>query len=248
MKRIIVMVLKNILFVPYWALQLLMYARENDKHTEQQRYDLLRKIVLHANKGGKVKIESSGLENIPKKNGFIMYPNHQGLFDMLAIIEGCEQPLSVVMKKEVANIPFIKQVRKIMKAQSMDREDVRQSMKVIIQITKEVSEGRNYVIFAEGTRSKKGNELLDFKGGSFKAATKAKCPIIPVALIDSFVPFDSDTIKEATVKVHYLSPITYEEYKSMKTNEIAALVKERIKKEIEKSFEESNCVLQQILS
>lgn len=232
MKRIIVMVLKNILFVPYWAMQLLMYARENDHHTEQQRYDLLRKIVLHANKGGKVKIESSGLDNIPEENGFIMYPNHQGLFDMLAIIEGCRRPLSVVMKKEVADVPFIKQVRKVMKAQSMDREDIRQSMKVIMQITKEVSEGRNYVIFAEGTRSRKGNELLEFKGGSFKAATKAKCPIIPVALFDSFVPFDSNTLKPAVVKVHYLKPITYEEYKDMKTTEIAAMVKTRIEEEI----------------
>ncbi len=232
MKRIIIMVLRNILFVPYWAFQLLMYAKENDRHTEQQRYDLLRKIVLHANKGGRVRIETKGIENIPKQNGFILYPNHQGLFDMLAIIEGCTQPLSVVMKKEVADIPFIKQVRKVMRAQSMDREDVRQSMKVIMQITKEVSEGRNYVIFAEGTRSRNGNELLDFKGGSFKAATKAKCPIIPVALMDSFIPFDSNTIKPASVKVHYLKPIAYEEYKNMKTTEIAALVKERIEEDI----------------
>lgn len=232
MKRIIVMVLRNLLYVPYWAYQLLMYARENDRHTEQQRYDLIRKIVLHANKAGRVKIETAGEENIPKENGFIMYPNHQGLFDMLAIIEGCEKPLSVVMKKEVANVPFVKQVRKILRAQSMDREDVRQSMKVIVQVTKEVQEGRNYVIFAEGTRSRRGNNLLEFKGGSFKAATRAKCPIIPVALMDSYLPFDSGTIEPAVVKVHYLQPITYEEYKDKKTTEIAELVKTRIEEDI----------------
>ena len=151
---------------------------------------------------------------------------------MLAIIDSFDRPLSAVLKKEVANVPFVKQIRKIMRALPMDREDVRQSMKVILQVAKEVEEGRIYAIFAEGTRSRKGNQLLDFKGGSFKAAMKAKCPIVPVALINSFVPFDSDSLEQVTVQVHYLKPIPYEEYKDMKTNEIAAMVKEKIQKKI----------------
>ena len=58
---------------------------------------------------------------------------------------------------------------------------MRQAMKVIIDVSKEVEKGRNYLIFPEGTRSKNGNKIGTFKGGSFKAATKAKCPIVPVA-------------------------------------------------------------------
>ena len=101
-------------------------------------------------------------------------------------------------------------------------------MQVIINVTKEVKKGRNYLIFAEGTRSKNGNRVGIFKGGSFKSATKAQCPIVPVALIDSFKPFDTNTIKEVTVQVHFLEPIYYEDYKDMKTTEIAAVVQERI--------------------
>ena len=48
---------------------------------------------------------------------------------------------------------------------SIDRDDIRQSMKVIQQVTEEVKQGKNFLIFAEGTRSKDGNRLLDFKGG-----------------------------------------------------------------------------------
>ena len=99
---------------------------------------------------------------------------------------------------------------------------------------KEVKEGRNYIIFAEGTRSKKGNQLLDFKGGSFKAATKAKCPIIPVAMLDSFKPFDTGTIDPVKVQVHFLAPLLYEDYKDMNTNEIAKEVKSRIEEAIKK--------------
>ena len=89
-----------------------------------------------------------------------------------------------------------------MKAFTIDRDDVRQSMKVIMAVSEEVKNGRNYLIFPEGTRSKNGNQVGEFKGGSFKAATKAKCPIVPVALIDSFKPFDTKTISQVDVQVH----------------------------------------------
>lgn len=232
MKRIIIMVFRNIFFVPWWTIQLLWYAREKDQHTEEQKYALLKKIVRGANKGGKVIIQSDGQENIPRENGFIMYPNHQGMYDVLSLIESCEKPISVVMKKEVRNVPLISQVRRIMQAEVMDRADVRQSLQVIINVTKKVLNGKNFVIFPEGTRSRKGNQLLEFKSGSFKAAVKAKAPIVPVALINSFLPFDSHSVKPVTVQVHFLPPLYYQEYKDMKTVEIASIVKERIENKI----------------
>ena len=51
-----------------------------------------------------------------------------------------------------------------------------------------------HLLFPEGTRSRKGNQLQEFKSGSFKIAVKATCPIVPVALKNCFVPFDSNTI------------------------------------------------------
>ena len=162
----------------------------------------------------------------------MFFPNHQGLYDVLAIVEACPTPFSVVAKKEIKDIQFLKQVIACMKGYLLDREDVRQAMTIIANVSEEVKKGRNYVIFAEGTRSKNGNEIQDFKGGSFKAATKAKCPIVPVALIDSFKPFDTNTVSPVTVQVHFLEPVNYDEYKDMKTKEIAMLVHNRIQKVI----------------
>lgn len=233
MKRIILMVIRNLIFCPYWFWQLCMYGRSKDTHTEMERFALLKKITVHANRGGRVKIVSTGQENLPEQDGFILYPNHQGLFDVLAFLECCDHPITVVMKKEVQNIPFLKQVFAVMRAKPMDREDVKQSMKVILDVAKEVSEGRNYIIFAEGTRSKNGNHPGEFKGGSFKAAMRAKCPIVPVAIIDSFLPFDTNSIKPVTVQVHFLKPLYYEEYKDMKSTEIAKYVKNVIEEKIQ---------------
>ena len=167
----------------------------------------------------------------------MFFPNHQGLFDVLAIIQVCPVPFSVVAKKELSDVPFLKQVFACMKAFSMDREDIKQSMQVILKVIKEVKQGRNYLIFAEGTRSKDGNHPQEFKSGSFKAATKSQCPIVPVALIDSYKAFDTGSIKKLTVQVHFLKPMYYEEYKDMKTTEIAAEVKRRIEETIQRNIE-----------
>ncbi len=228
------MVLRNLLFVPYGWFKLCYYASHVEKYTEEERYALLQYIDRRANWGGRITIDAHGVENIPDKDGFMFFPNHQGLYDVLAIIQVCPRPFSVVMKKEVQDIPFLKQVFACMKAIAIDREDIRQSMKVIQQVTKEVKSGRNYLIFAEGTRSKRGNKLGEFKGGSFKSAMKAQCPIIPVALIDSYKSFDTSSIAKLTVQVHFLKPIPYEEYKDMKSTEVAEMVKERIEDTISK--------------
>lgn len=232
MKRIIMMVFRNLFLVPYMWIRLCYHASHVDNYKEEQHYELLKYITHRANKGGNVTIDAYGVENIPDENGFMFFPNHQGLYDVLAILDVCPKPFSVVAKKEIANIQFLKQVFACMKAYMIDRDDIKQSLQVIINVTNEVKKGRNYLIFPEGTRSKNGNELLEFKGGSFKAATKAKCPIVPVALIDSFKPFDTNTTSQVTVQVHFLKPLYYEDYKDMNTKEIAALVRERIQNTI----------------
>lgn len=223
MKRILLMIINNIFFAPIWFIKVCIYGK-SEKYTEEQRFQLLKEGTKRANKGGRVIIEAIGFENIPNNNGYIIFPNHQGLYDVLAFLDVHPHPFSVVMKKEVETIPFLKQIFICMKAYAIDREDVRKSMKIILQVTKEVKEGRNFIIFAEGTRSK-GNMTREFKGGSFKSAMNAKCPIVPVALMDAYKPFDSNKTDKVTVSIQYLKPLYYDDYKNMKSVEIAEYVK-----------------------
>ena len=155
MKRILLMVFRNIILVPYMWCRLCYHASHTEKYTEEEQYSLLKFIVLRANKGGNVRIEPYGTENIPKESGFMFFPNHQGLYDVLAVLEACPMPFSVVAKKEIQNIQFLKQVFACMKAYMLDRDNVRQAMQVIIDVSNEVKNGRNYLIFAEGTRSRR---------------------------------------------------------------------------------------------
>ena len=228
MNRIVAMVLNNLFVVPSAWFKLCNYAKHVDKYPEAERWAHIQYILHRAITGGNVQLTVTGLENIPSEGGFMMYANHQGMFDVLAIAATSPIPLGAVLKKELYNIPFLHQIALCTKSYPMDREDVRQSLSVIQSVTEEVKNGRNYLIFPEGTRSKLGNEMLEFHGGSFRCATKSKCSVIPAALIDSYKVLDEKGSKPVSMQLHYLQPIPYEEYQNLKPAELAALVKERI--------------------
>ena len=66
MKRILLMVFRNIILVPFMWCKLCYYASYADKIPEEKRYKFLQYIVARANKVGNVTREPHGQENIPK--------------------------------------------------------------------------------------------------------------------------------------------------------------------------------------
>lgn len=228
MNRLALMVIKNIFRVPGLYGKLCKYAKNPENYPEQEMYDHIRKIMNVAIAAGNVTLEVYGSEHIPAENGFVMYGNHQGLFDVMAIVSAMPHSMSAVYKIELKDIPLIREIAACVKAFPMDRDDVRQSLEVIRSVTKELQAGRNYLIYPEGTRSKNGNAMGDFHHGSFRCAISAKCPILPVVVIDTYKVLDQKGSKPITVQLHFLPPILPEEYAGMKTTQLADLVKSRI--------------------
>ena len=235
MNRIALILLRNIWKFPGVYSKLCRYAKDTDRYSEQEKWDHIHYFMGLAASSGNIDLQVTGLENLPKEPGFMLYGNHQGLFDVVAIAASCPIPLGAVYKKELRDTPLLKQIYACTKSFAMDREDVRQSLQVIQSVIAEVKQGRNYLIFPEGTRSKQGNVMGEFHGGSFRPAVKTKCPIVPLAFIDSFRVLDEKGSKPVSVQLHYLKPIEYEEYKDLKTTEIAELVKSRIAQCIEEN-------------
>lgn len=229
MNRIALMVLRNFWRVPGLFLKLRRYAKHTDKYPEQEKWNHIARIMKYAVASGNIDLVVTGTENLLSVgDGFMLYPNHQGMFDIVAIAATCPRPLGAVLKKELVGIPLLDEIRACTKSFPMDRDDVRQSLTVIQNVIAEVSHGRNYLIFPEGTRSRNGNVMGEFHGGSFRPVVKTKCPIVPLAFIDSFKVLDQKGSKPITVQMHYLKPIMPEEYAGMKGTEVAALVKSRI--------------------
>ena len=210
-----------------------------DEFKEETKYRYVQYITDVMQKTGHIKTEVYGEENLPKDGGYMMYPNHQGKYDVYGIISVHKEPCSFVMDIEKSNYIYIKQLVDILDAKRLDKKDNRQAMKIINEVAKEVENGRKYILFPEGIYdNKKRNNLLDFKSGCFKICLKSKVPIVPVVLIDSYKPFNSWEIGEIKTQVHYLKPILFDEYKDMNTKQIAELVKNRIANKIKEVKED----------
>ena len=93
----------------------------------------------------------------------------------------------------------------------LDREDIKQGLKTILQAADYVKSGISVCIFPEGTRNKNADEtdMLPFHDGSFKIATRAKSPIIPVAISNSANIWEANFPKMSPthVVIEYGKPI-----------------------------------------
>ena len=173
------MVVRLFYKVPYYLIRIWWLGTRKNFDLEKN-YAFIKKVTKAANRAGRVTIESYGVENIPKENGFIFFPNHQGMFDALVFLESCPVPFSVVYKKEVSNVILLKQVFRALHAIAIDREDIKQSLQVINQMTEEVKQGRNFLIFPEGTRSRMGNNCFHLREEHSKAQSEQSAPLYHV--------------------------------------------------------------------
>ena len=80
--------------------------------------------------------------------------------------------MDILLKKELDNIFILSDAMRLIQCQFMDRNDIRQSVKVISAAAKTVKEGHLMVIFPEGTRIVQG-EVGNFKAGSFRISSKS---------------------------------------------------------------------------
>lgn len=234
MLRFIYVIITNLFRAPYIITKMRYMADHPEKYAENQRYQLTKQVIGYMMKSGNIKTQVFGTENLPKSKGYIITPNHQGKYNALGIILSHEKPCSLVMDLKKSNTILVSEFLDLLQGKRMSVHDVRQAMKIIQGISKELKTGRNFIIFPEGGyKFNNRNRLGEFKAGSFKSAVMAKAPIVPVAIFDSYKVFNSFYLGKVITQVHFLKPLYYEEYKFLKTVEIAALVKKQIQDKIE---------------
>jgi 1-acyl-sn-glycerol-3-phosphate acyltransferase len=210
------------------------FDRHPERHSDEERY----KVAVWAShvieRNSRIKAVGYGMENLPKEGGYILYPNHQGRFDAVGIMLTHEKPLSYVVDKERSRILLLNEFTNLVQAKRLDKKDLKGQVQIILDIAADVAKGKRYILFPEGGYDDvTSNEVQAFMPGSFKAATRAKCPIVPVALIDSYRCYTEKHLRKITTQIHYLEPLYHEEYKDLSTQEIARIVRDRIIRKIE---------------
>ena len=137
------------------------------------------------------KVNIVGLENLPKNQTVLLVSNHQSNFDIPLLLSCIDIPKGFIAKKELENWPFISAWMKYINCIFMDRDNLRKSAESIVDGIKLLKSGYSMIIFPEGTRSK-GKPVDEFKGGSFKLATKSKCLIVPLTINGTYKLMESN--------------------------------------------------------
>ncbi len=234
MIKFIYVILMNLFRAPYLIPKMRREAEHPEKYSEEERYNLARYVIRLMKLSGGIRTKAFGTENLPKEGGYMMYPNHQGKYDALGIIYTHKNPCSFVMDKAKSNTILVREFIDLVQGKRLDKNDVRQALTVINEVSEDVKNGKRYILFPEGGYEfNNRNKVFEFKAGSFKVALKTKAPIVPVVLIDSYKVFNSFNLGPVTTQVHYLKPILFEEYGNLKTQEIANMVRSRIQEKID---------------
>lgn len=180
-----------------------------------------------------------GRERIPANEAVLYVGNHRSYFDILIIYSLVPGLTGFVAKKEMEKIPFLSTWMSLVNCLFLDRKDIKQGLKTILEGIEKVKNGISICIFPEGTRNRGEDEteLMEFKEGSLKIAEKSGCPIIPVAMNNNAAIFEAHTpkIKRAHVVIEFGEPIYPKELDKEQKKFIGAYTKERIVEMIKKN-------------
>lgn len=137
-----------------------------------------------------VKRNIIGLENVPADTPVLYVANHRSFFDIVVAYSVVPNLTSFVAKKEIKKVPFIREWMYFMKCLFLDRDNIKEGLKTILQGIEQIKEGYSIFIMPEGTRNHT-DTMLPFHEGSFKFAQKTGCPIIPVTLTNTDDAFEN---------------------------------------------------------
>lgn len=205
---------------------------QKEKYSDETRFVFISKVCsLAISIIFNMRVEAEGLEQLEKIEKGVLFPNHQSNLDIVALLKIIKRPHGYVSKKELENIFLFSDAMRLIRCLFIDRENVRQSVKVISEAIKIVKEGYLMVIFPEGTRKIRG-EMGTFKAGSFKIAQKAQADIIPVTIYNSYEILKRWP-RKTIVKIKFHPLIPYEKYQSMSTNELSEKVETIVKNQLD---------------
>lgn len=214
-----------IIFLIFSMPVLLVYSLIGRKNRE--RYDYLCFVTIRwairvALSLTGAKITVIGKENIAADGAALYVGNHRSLFDIFVHYSLIDEPVSIIAKNQLAKVPLLNLWMKAIGCFFLDRDNIKEGLKMVVQAIDKVKSGRDVLIYPEGTRGHVEGEVLPFKGGSFKIAEKSGCDIVPITIINSAEIFENHRpfVKKTKVIIIYGEHISV---KGLSREEVKAL-------------------------
>jgi 1-acyl-sn-glycerol-3-phosphate acyltransferase len=189
------------------------------------------KTALLANR---VKVRVEGMEHLNGRGPYVFMSNHQGFYDIFALLGHLPYQFRWLAKKELFSVPFLGWTMAAVGYISIDRGGTRDTVGAMNEAAQKIRDGMSVVIFPEGSRSPDGT-IQPFKKGGFTLAIKSKVPIVPIAISGSreIMPKDSLAAAPGEIRMVVGHPIEIQHY-SLKDRES---LMEKVRETISKNFE-----------
>jgi 1-acyl-sn-glycerol-3-phosphate acyltransferase len=184
-------------------------------------------LILKANG---VRVQVSGLEHTNPKRPFIYMCNHQGSFDIFALLAHLPVQFRWLAKVELFRIPILGWAMSTAGYISLDRSEKKRAYRSIEIAAQKIKEGTSVVIFPEGSRSLDG-VLQPFMNGGFTLAIKAGVPICPITIDGTWaiMPRTTLRIKKGAIRIVIERPIETIHFTMQDRRQLMEEVKEQIK-------------------
>ena len=155
------------------------------------------------------RIRVHGFENIPKDEKYIVCANHKSMLDPVFISLALNRQIHFIAKKELFEIPVLKNILDSLKAIPAQRDG--KDLSVLRDSIKIIKSGKILGIFPEGTRVKevKRENIKDVAG---YIALKSKTDILTIEIISSYKPFFKTDL-------YIKNPVKIENFKELKSKE-----------------------------
>ena len=169
-----------------------------------------------------VRVRIEGIENIPP-SVCVFASNHASNLDPLVYFPAIPRRISVLIKKELMNVPILSTGMRMAKFVTVDRGDREAAASSVDEAVRYMHEGLSFAVFPEGTRSPDGR-MRAFKKGAVLMAIQAGVPLIPVSIAGTqhLMRKGSRKISAGDVTVRFDPPIDASQFSVERRNELLA--------------------------
>ena len=185
-----------------------------------------------------IRLTVLGKDNIPKDQAALYIGNHRSIFDIIATYPQLTGLCGYVSKDNFKKVPMFATWMRLVGCLFFDRNNLKDGMRMILDAIAKIKRGESVFIFPEGTRNRNETDLplLPFHEGSFRIATKAGCPIVPVAITNMVSLFEKQfpRLKPCNVVVEFGKPIDPTSFTKAEQKKIGAYVSQVITEMMEK--------------
>ena len=143
--------------------------------------------------------KTTGTSNLPKTGGVVVVSNHGSHLDPPILGHALGRPVAFMAKSELFRVPLLSFIISACGAYSVNRgAGDREALRIA---SNRLIEGWATGVFLDGTRQENGR-VNDPKAGAAFLSARTRCPILPVAIVNSHRAFPKRSFLPRLVSIH----------------------------------------------